>query len=83
MDAARQRVEKELSDLLDKITNLTKFYYGEGIKKANLSNKMKAYLNLQLGVMKHYAHILQLRLEIWGKTDEEIVEDGARRFADA
>lgn len=77
MDEARERVEKELSELLDKITNLTKFLYGNGLSKAGLSKKMKDYLYMQLETMKHYAHFLQCRLDIWGKTDEEIEKERA------
>ena len=71
-DEYRVKVEQELSELLDKITNLTKFYYGNGILEANLSKKMKDFLYMQLETMKHYAHFLQCRLSIWGKTDEEL-----------
>ena len=74
-DSAKARVEKELSDLLDKITNLMKFYYGEGLLKANLSKEMQSYLFLQLEHMKQYAHYLQCRLKIWGKTDEELAAE--------
>ena len=71
-DSARERVEQELSELLDKITNLTKFLYGKGILQAHLSQRMTAYLRLQLDKMFEYAHWLQARLKIWGKTDAEI-----------
>lgn len=71
-DEVRVRVEKELSDLLDRITNLTKFYYGKGMIETNLSKEMQSYLFFQLESMKQYAHYLQCRLKIWGKTDEEI-----------
>lgn len=74
-ESARARVEQELSDLLDKITNLTKFYYGQGMLKAKLSKEMQTYLFLQLEHMKQYAHYLQCRLKIWGKADEELAEE--------
>ena len=74
-DEYRVKVEQELSELLDKITNLTKFLYGKGILQANLSQRMKAYLRLQLDKMLEYAHYLQCRLSIWGKTDEEIEKE--------
>lgn len=74
-DEYRVKVEQELSELIDKITNLTKFYYGNGILKAGLSKTMKSYLYFQLESMKHYAHYLQCRLDIWGKTDEEIEKE--------
>lgn len=75
MDESRERVEKELSELLDKTAKLTKFLYGDGLLKAGLSKKMKDYLYMQLETMKHYAHFLQCRLDIWGKTDEEIEKE--------
>ena len=72
-DGAKERVEKELSDLLDKITNLMK------LLKAKLSKEMQSYLFFQLEHMKQYAHYLQCRLKIWGKTDKELA---AERNAD-
>lgn len=71
-DEYRVKVEQELSELVDKITNLTKFLYGKGILEANLSTKMKALLGIQLAEMTAYAKTLQARLKIWGKTDEEL-----------
>ena len=68
----KERVEDELRELLDRISNLTKFYYGERLLKANLSKRMTAYLRLQLDAMTEYAKWLQARLKIWDMTDEEI-----------
>ena len=36
-DAAKERVEKELLDLNEKIVKLATFLYGPALKKANLS----------------------------------------------
>ena len=74
-DEYRVKVEQELSELLDKITNLTKFLYGNGLLKANLSMRMKALLHIQLVEMTSYAKTLQSRLAIWGKTDEELEKE--------
>lgn len=74
-DEYRVKVEQELSDLLDMITNLTKFLYGNGLLNANLSMRMKALLHIQLGEMTAYAKTLQSRLAIWGKTDEELEKE--------
>ena len=73
-DEYRVKVEQELSELLDKIANLTKFLYGNGLLAANLSVRMKALLHIQLSEMTAYAKTLQSRLSIWGKTDEELAE---------
>lgn len=68
----KERVEDELRELLDRISNLTKFCYGERLLKANLSTRMRAYLHCQLDTMIEYAKWLQARLKIWDMTDEEI-----------
>lgn len=73
-DEYKVKVEQELSDLLDKITNLTKFIYGKGVLESNLSTKMRVLLGIQLSEMTAYARTLQERLRIWGKTDEELSE---------
>ena len=70
----KERGEDELRELLDRISNLTKFCYGEGLLKANLSTRMRAYLHCQLDTMIEYAKWLQARLKIWDMTDEEIYE---------
>ena len=69
---AKVRVELELSDLCEKISKLTVFLYGNGRVKANLSNSMISYMGQLLEAMKSYAGILQTRLSIWGKSDEEL-----------
>lgn len=72
VDEVKERVSIELKELLDKITNLTKFLHGEGLLKAGLSKRMELYLRFQLNAMTEYANWLQARLKIWGKTDEEL-----------
>lgn len=74
-DEYRIKVEQELSELVDKIANLTKFLYGNGRLKANLSTLMETMLREQLRLMEAYARVLQARLRIWGKTDEELAEE--------
>lgn len=71
-DEAKERVEKELDELNEKIVKLTSFLYGRKLTAAGLSYAMKGCLEEQLGVMQRYAAILQRRLAIWGKTDEEL-----------
>ena len=71
-DEAKERVEKELVDLNEKIVKLTAFVYGKDFPKAGLSDAMMARLRSQLHVMEEYAQILQGRLVIWGLTDAEI-----------
>lgn len=71
-DQAKERVLCELSELLDKIANLTKFLYGAKILEAGLSEHMKGSLHVQLDTMTEYAEVLQYRLKIWGKSDAEI-----------
>lgn len=73
-DEYRVKVEKELSELLDKITNLTKFLHQDSLTKKGLSMRMIAIMYTQLSAMTDYARLLQSRLAIWGKTDEEIAE---------
>ena len=72
VDEAKERVEKELDELNEKIVKLTSFLYGRKLAAAGLSYAMKNYLDEQLGTMQRYAAILQRRLEIWGKSDEEL-----------
>ena len=71
-DRARERVEEELTQLLDRLSNLVTFYYGEGLTKANLSKEMTRLLETQMSIMSSYVSILHERLKIWGKTDDEI-----------
>ena len=71
-DAAKERVEKELLDLNEKIVKLTTFLYGPALKKANLSRTMNKKKKEQLHEMQKYSEILERRLKIWGKAEEEI-----------
>lgn len=72
VDPAKERVEKELEELNEKIVKLTSFLYGKKLVEAGLSFRMRDMLNEQLRAMQRYAEILQNRLAIWGKTDEEL-----------
>lgn len=71
-DAAKERVEKELLDLNEKIVKLAIFLYSPALKKANLSRTMIMLLQDQLHVMQQYSEILEQRLDIWGKAEEKI-----------
>ena len=71
-DAAKERVEKELLDLNEKIVKLATFLYSPALKKANLSRTMIMLLQDQLHVMQQYSEILEQRLDIWGKAEEKI-----------
>lgn len=70
--AAKERVEQELLDLNEKIVKLATFLYGPALKKANLSRTMIMLEKDQLHVMQQYSEILEQRLDIWGKSEEEI-----------
>lgn len=71
-DAAKERVEKELLDLNEKIVKLATFLYSPALKKANLSRIMIMLLQDQIHVMQQYSEILEQRLDIWGKAEEKI-----------
>ena len=71
-DAAKERVEKELLDLNEKIVKLATFLYSPALKKVNLSRTMIELEKEQLREMQRYSEILQQRLDIWGKPEEEI-----------
>lgn len=71
-DPAKERVEKELEELNEKIVKLSSFLFSKKLITAGLSRRMEDLLREQLRSMQDYARILQLRLSIWGKTDEEI-----------
>lgn len=71
-DTAKERVEQELDELKEKIVKLSSLLYGKKIIEANLSFRMRDMLSEQLRTMQRYAEILQGRLAIWGKTDEEL-----------
>ena len=72
VDPAKERVEKELEELNEKIVKLSSFLYGKKLVEAGLSFRIRDMLNEQLRTMQRYAEILQNRLAIWGKTDEEL-----------
>lgn len=72
VDPAKERVVAELNELNEKLVKLTSFIYGEKVIKAGLSEEMRCALREQARVMQEYAFILQRRLALWGKTDEEI-----------
>lgn len=72
VDEPKERVEKELDELNEKIVKLTSFLYGRKFAAAGVSFEMKSCLEEQLGTMQRYASILQRRLAIWGKSDEEL-----------
>ena len=72
VDPAKERVEKELEELNEKIVKLSSFLYGKKLVEAGLSFRMRDMLSEQLRTMQRYAEILQGRLAIWGKTDEEL-----------
>lgn len=72
MDDAKKRVEEELIALKEKIVKLSDFLFGTKIGSVNVSYRMRSLLRRQLESMQTYAEILQERLRIWGKTDEEL-----------
>ena len=71
-DEAKERVEKELDELTEKITKLSGFLFGRKSMDANISLDMRYTMRDQLRSMEEYAACLQKRLMIWGKTDEEL-----------
>lgn len=71
-DEAKERVEKELDELTEKITKLSGFLYGRKSMDAEISNEMRFIMRDQLRNMEEYAACLQKRLMIWGMTDEEL-----------
>lgn len=74
-DPAKARVEQELEELNEKIIKLTAFLFGKKLVEMKLSNRMINTMREQLSIMQNYARILQERLAIWGKTDEELHSD--------
>ncbi len=73
-DEAKERVETELLELKEKIVKLSDFLFGTKIAKVGISFRMRSLLRQQLENMQRYAEVLQERLAIWGKTDEELDE---------
>lgn len=75
-DHAKARVEQELEELNEKIIKLTAFLFGKKFVEMKLSDRMICVTRDQLSIMQRYACILQERLAIWDKTNEEICEKG-------
>ena len=73
---AKERVEKELEELSEKIEKLSAFLYGNKILNAGISREMRYQMKRQLLAMQEYSNALQHRLAIWGKTDSELAEIG-------
>ena len=73
-DSAKERVRQELNELKERIVKLTAFLYGE-THALLLSRHMICKMKEQLSVMQRYAEILQDRLLIWDKSDEEISKE--------
>ena len=71
---AKERVEKELEELNEKMTKLSSFLYGTAILAMSLLDEMTYQMETQLYSMQQYAKCLQKRLRIWGKTDKELRE---------
>lgn len=69
---AKERVEKELEELNEKIVKLSGFLFGSKLITANLSSQMVCEMRDQLRAMEDYAFRLQRRLLIWDKTDKEL-----------
>lgn len=61
---ARERVEKELEDLSEKIKKLQDFINDNPLY-SKLSETQQALLACQLDFMKGYARVLDLRLTLW------------------
>ena len=72
VDSAKERVEKELEELNEKIVKLSSFLFSKKLIESGISHRMRDLLAEQLRYMQDYARILQIRLSVWGKTDEEI-----------
>lgn len=77
---AKERVEKELEELNEKMTKLSSFLYGKAILTMDLSNEMTYQMETQLCSMQQYAKCLQKRLRIWGKTDKELMEEDNAKY---
>lgn len=72
---AKERVEKELEELKEKIVKLAAFLYGGKILTAGLSEPMVYAMKDQIRSMEAYAEALQRRLLIWDKTDKQIQQE--------
>lgn len=78
MGSAKQRVEQELAELNEKIVKLTAFLFGGDIVNMDISEHMRFLLRKQLNIMQEYADVLQERLKMWDKTDEELKNEEQR-----
>ena len=63
-DEAKERVEKELDELNEKIVKLTCFLFSRTILDMQLSKAMIFEMRDQLSAMQNYAQRLQRRLQI-------------------
>lgn len=61
--SARERVEQEANDLLDKINKLNDFRNSDKWEQLNETEQM--LLNAQYDAMFTYEHILRIRLHVW------------------
>lgn len=68
-DAAKERVEKELAELNEKIVKLVAFLYGAEPPK--ITHTAKRLLVEQLSVMQQYSDILTRRLAVWDLPEYE------------
>lgn len=75
-DAAKERVEKELAELNEKIVKLVAFLYGA--KPPEITHTAKRLLVEQLSVMQQYSDILTRRLAVW-----DLPEYEARKLNDS
>ncbi len=75
-DAAKERVEKELAELNEKIVKLVAFLYGA--KPPEITYTAKRLLVEQLSVMQQYSDILTRRLAVW-----DLPEYEARKLNDS
>lgn len=74
MDEAKERVEQELDELSERIAKLSAFLSGRNLLGRKFSTYMCDLMRKQLETMKKYAAYLQLRLEMWGKTDKGVAK---------
>lgn len=73
--SAKERVEFELEELKERIAKLSLFLFSkEIIENEKISLHMRSLMKDQLSAMQEYASILQKRLRIWDKTDEELIK---------
>lgn len=70
---AKERVQFELDEIRERIAKLSRFLFGNEILEAkSISVGMRHLMRRQLCVMQDYAEILQERLTIWDKPDEDL-----------